>query len=191
MQPVDDAAALRDRSNFLKSLKRYAKKNGLGEVKYMGVTERGKRGGRYHHHFTIHVEKGIDRDVLEKLWTKTEGHGYANTKRLQFNEEGLVGLGKYISKSPIGYRAWTASRNLIDPPPRTRDERISGKQARELAKNIQDATQFEMLYPGYLCAKAETWHNDVNGGCYLKVSLYREDGKFIQPKKKKKRRPKK
>lgn len=190
VQPEDDAAALRDRSNFLRKLKRYAKKHDLGEVKYMGVTERGKRGGRYHHHFTIHVEKGIDRDVLEKLWTETEGHGYANTKRLQFNEEGLVGLGKYISKSPIGYRAWTASRNLIDPPPETRDGRVSGKQARELAKNIRDSAQFERLYPGYLCAKAETWHNDVNGGCYLKVSLYREDGTFIQPKQKPKRKRK-
>ena len=190
VQPESDAAALRDRSNFLRKLQRYVKKHGLGEVKYMGVTERGKRGGRYHHHFTIHVEKGIDRDVLEKLWTETEGHGYANTKRLQFNEEGLVGLGKYISKSPIGYRAWTASRNLVDPPPKKRDERISGRKARELAKNIQDGTQFERLYPGYLCAKAETWHNDVNGGCYLKVSLYREDGTFIQPKQKPKRKRK-
>lgn len=190
VQPEDDAAALRDRSNFLRKLKRYAKKHDLGEVKYMGVTERGKRGSRYHHHFTIHVEKGIDRDVLEKLWIETEGHGYANAKRLQFNEEGLVGLGKYISKSPIGYRAWTASRNLVDPPPKTRDGRISGKRARKLAENIQDSTQFERLYPGYLCAKAKTWHNDVNGGCYLKVSLYREDGTFIQPKQKSKRKRK-
>lgn len=190
VQPENDAEALRDRTNFLRSLQRYAKKNELGEVKYIGVTERGKRGGRYHHHFTIHVEKGIDRDVLERLWTKTEGHGYANTKRLQFNEEGLVGLGKYICKSPIGYRAWTASRNLVDPPPKKRDGRISEKQARELAKKIQDNTQFERLYPGYLCAKAETWHNDVNGGCYLKVSLYREDGTFIKPKQKSKRKRK-
>lgn len=188
-QPEDEKAALRDRTNFIRTVQRYAKKNDLGEVKYLGVTERGKKGaGKFHHHITIHVEKGIDRDVLEKMWTQVEGHGYANTRRLQFNEEGLAGLGNYISKSPIGYRAWTASRNLVDPEPRTRDGRISRKQARELAKNIQDSTQFEQLYPGYLYAKAETWHNDVNGGCYLKVSLYREDGKFIQPKKPKRKR---
>lgn len=189
-QPGSDKEALRDRSNFIKSLRRYATRHDLGEVKYIGVTERGKRGGRYHHHFTIHVEKGIDRDVLEELWTKTEGHGYANTKRLQFNEEGLVGLGTYISKSPIGYRAWTSSRNLVDPEPKTRDGRISGRKARELAENIKDATRFEKLYPGYLCAKAVAFHNDVNGGCYLKVNLYREDGKFIRPKQKPKRKRK-
>jgi len=191
VQPESEEAALRDRTNYLRSVQRYAKKHDLGEVKYLGVTERGKKGtGRFHHHITIHVEKGIDRDVLEELWTKTEGHGYANTKRLQFNEEGLAGLGAYISKSPIGYRAWTASRNLIDPPPKTRDGRISGKQARELAKNVQDTTKFDRLYPGYLCAKAEAFHNDVNGGCYLKVILYREDGKFIKPKKARKRKRK-
>ena len=155
-------------------------------VKYIGVTERGKRGGRYHHHFTIHVEKGIDRDVLEKLWTKTEGHGYANTKRLQFSEKGLAGLGVYISKSPIGYRAWTASRNLVDPEPVTRDGRISGRKAKELAEKKQDSTQFETLYPGYLASgPAEALYNDVNGGFYLFLRLYRKDGKFIKPKKRK------
>ena len=188
VQPESDKEALRDRTNFIRKVQRYAQKNDLGEVKYTGVTERGKKGtSRYHHHFTIHVEKGIDRDVLEKMWTEVEGHGYANTRRLQFNEEGLAGLGNYISKSPIGYRAWTASRNLVDPEPRTRDGRISGKKARELAEKKQDTTQFDRLYPGYLCAKAEAWHNDVNGGCYLKVSLYRADGKFIQPKKPKRK----
>ncbi len=185
VQPESDEEALRDRANFLRSVKRYAKKNGLGEVKYIGVTERGKRGGRYHHHFTIHVEKGIDRDVLERMWTKTEGHGYANTKRLQFNKEGLVGLVKYMSKSPIGYRAWTASRNLVDPEPRTRDGRISGRKAQELAKSLESGekfTKFERLYPGYLLSGAEAFHNDVNGGYYLVARFYREDGKFIRTK---------
>ena len=186
VQPENDEEALRDRANYIRSVKRYAKKNNLGEVKYIGVTERGKRGGRYHHHFTIHVEKGIDRDVLEKLWTKTEGHGYANTKRLQFSEKGLAGLGAYISKSPIGYRAWTASRNLVDPEPVTRDGRISGRKAKELAEKKQDSTQFETLYPGYLASSpAEALYNDVNGGFYLFLRLYRKDGKFIKPKKRK------
>lgn len=193
VQPESDAEALRDRSNFLRSVKRYAKKNGLGEVKYIGVTERGKRGGRYHHHITIRVEKGIDRDVLERLWTKTEGHGYANAKRLQFNEEGLAGLGKYISKSPIGYQAWTASRNLVDPEPVKRDGRISGRKARELAKSLESGekfAKFESLYPDYLLSKAEAFHNDVNGGCYLVARFYRKDGKFIKSKKRRKGRKK-
>ncbi len=190
VQPEDDKAALRDRSNFLRSVKRYAKKHGLGEVKYIGVTEKGKRGGRYHHHIFVSVEKGIDRDVLEKLWTKIEGHGYANSRRLQFNEEGLEGLSKYVSKSPIGDQAWTASRNLVDPPPQTRDGRISGKQARALADDPKQCVKLEQLYPGYTLSKTETFHNDVNGGAYIVARFRRTDGKFIKPKKKRERKRK-
>ncbi len=188
VQPGDDEEAKRHLQNFIRRLKRYIAKHGLGELKYIAVTERGKQGGRYHHHVTIEVEKGIDRDELEQLWTDTEGHGYANSRRLQFNEEGLEGLARYVVKSPAGKKAWTASRNLVDPEPKTRDGRISGRKARELADHVQDSTRFDRLYPGYLCSKAETWHNDVNGGCYLAVRLYREDGKFIRPKQKPKRK---
>ncbi|WP_298023617.1 hypothetical protein [uncultured Dysosmobacter sp.] len=174
VQPESDEAAKKELTNYLRRVRRYMKKNGLGELKYIAVTERGKRGGRYHHHVTI--GGGIDRDTLESLWT----NGYANSRRLQFTEEGLAGLGHYIVKSPVGKKAWTASKNLVDPEPRTRDGRISGRRARELADNIQDSTQFEALYPGYLLAKAEAFHNDVNGGCYLVARLYKQDSSFAK-----------
>lgn len=190
VQPESEEEAKRNVQNFIRRLKRYIAKHGLGVLKYVAVTERGKRGGRYHHHVTIRVEKGIDRDELEKLWTDVEGSGYANSRRLQFNEEGLEGLARYVVKSPAGKKSWSASRNLVDPEPKTRDGHISGRKARELADNIQDSTQFDRLYPGYLCSRAETWHNDVNGGCYLAVRLYRKDGKFIQAKQKPKRKQK-
>ena len=109
-------------------------------------------------------------------------HGYANSRRLQFTEDGLAGLGHYIVKSPVGGKAWSASKNLVDPEPRTRDERISGRKARELAENIKDNTKFEKLYPGYLMSAAEAFHNDVNGGCYLVARFYKKDGTFIRPK---------
>lgn len=175
-QPGDDEEAARNLRNYIRRVQRMRKKLGLPPLKYIAVTERGKRGGRYHHHVTL--SGGIDRDELDKLWT----HGYANSRRLQFTEEGLAGLGHYIVKSPVGKKAWTASKNLVDPEPRTRDGRISGRKARELAENIQDSTRFEKLYPGYLMSEAEAFHNDVNGGCYLAARFYRQDGKFIKPK---------
>lgn len=52
-QPEDDEAAKRELANFLRRVRRYRKKNGLPPLKYIAVTERGKRGGRYHHHVTI------------------------------------------------------------------------------------------------------------------------------------------
>lgn len=175
-QPENDEEAARLVRNYIRCVQRRRKKLGLPPLKYIVVTERGKRGGRYHHHLTL--SGGIDRDELEKLWI----HGYANSRRLQFTEEGVAGLAYYITKSPVGKKAWTASKNLVDPEPRTRDGRISGRKARELAENIQDSTRFEKLYPGYLMSAAEAFHNDVNGGCYLAARFYRQDGKFIKPK---------
>ena len=125
----------------------------------------------------MYFSGGIDRDTLESLWE----HGRANSRRLQFDENGLAGLGNYIVKSPVGKKAWTASKNLVDPEPRTRDGRISGRKARELAEKIQDSTRFEKLYPGYLMSSAEAFHNDVNGGYYLVARFYKQDGSFVRP----------
>lgn len=177
-QPEDDEAAKRELANFLRRVRRHRKKLGLPPLKYIAVTERGKRSGRYHHHVTING--GMDRDELERLW----GLGYANSRRLQFTENGLAGLGNYIVKSPIGKKAWNASKNLIDPEPKTRDGRISASCARELTRDTTDNAAYERLYPGYFLADAGAFHNDVNGGYYIIARYYRKDGVFIKPKRK-------
>ncbi len=181
-QPEGDEKAVRNLRNYIRRIKRLRKKLGLPPLKYIAVTERGKRGGRYHHHIT--VNGGVDRDALESMWE----YGRANSRRLQFDENGLAGLGHYIVKSPVGGKAWSASKNVVDPEPRARDGRISARKARELVENIQDSTRFEELYPGYLLSKAEAFHNDVNGGYYIMARFHRKDGKFIKPKEKRKNR---
>ena len=192
VQPENDKEAARFVRNYIRKIQRLRKKLGLPPLKYIVVTERGKKGGRYHHHIT--VNGGIDRDTLENMWE----HGRANSRRLQFDENGLAGLGCYIVKSAVkfhadeekaGKKAWSSSKNLVDPEPVTRDGRISGRKAKELAEKKQDSTQFEKLYPGYLASgPAEALYNDVNGGFYLFLRLYRKDGKFIKPKKRKRGR---
>ena len=178
VQPENDEEAARLLRNYIRRIQRLRKKRGLPPLKYIAVTERGKKGGRYHHHITING--GIDRDELESLW----GLGYANSRRLQFTENGLAGLAHYITKAPVGSKAWNASKNLADPEPRTRDGHISARQARELARDTSDKREFEKLYPGYFLADAGAFHNDVNGGVYLAARYYRQDGQFIKPKKK-------
>ena len=187
-QPESDKEAARLLRNYIRKIQRLRKKMGLPSLKYIAVTERGKQGGRYHHHIT--VNDGIGRDILESMW----GHGYANSRRLQFSEEGVAGLAHYITKSSVevGKKAWSCSKNLIHPKPITRDGRISGRKAKELAEHKQDSTRFEKLYPGYLASgPAEVFHNDVNGGFYLTVRLYRKDGKFIKPQTKRRKARKK
>ena len=186
-QPESDEEAARNQRNYIRRIQRLRKKMGLPPLKYIAVTERGKRGGRYHHHIT--VNGGIDRDTLESMWE----HGRANSRRLQFDEKGVAGLACYIVKSPVGGNAWTASKNLTDPEPKRRDGRISGKKVQELAKSLKSGekfAKFERLYPGWLLSEAEAFHNDVNGGCYLVARFYKRGGKFIRPKQKPKRKQK-
>lgn len=186
VQPENEEDAKRLLRNYIRRIQRAREKMGLPPLKYIAVTERGTKSGRYHHHITING--GLDRDTVEGLW----GLGYANSRRLQFTENGLAGLGHYIVKNPIGGKAWNASKNLIDPEPRTRDGRISGRQAEELARDTTNNAEYERLYPGYFLADAGAFHNDVNGGRYIVARFYRRDGVFIKPKRaqKQKRRQK-
>lgn len=182
VNPESDDEAIRLVANFLRRLRRLRKKLGLPPLKYICVTERSK-SGRYHHHVT--VNGGIDRDVLESLW----GLGYANSRRLQFSENGLTALSRYIVKEPVGGKRWNASRNLIDPEPRTNDSRISSRRrAEELARDPEDRAPWEKLYPEYHLAEVVPFHNDANGGVYLFARMYRRDGKFIAPTRGGKRR---
>lgn len=176
VQPESDEEAKRLVRNYIRRLQRMRQKAGLPPLKYIVVTEKGARNGRYHHHITING--GLDRDEVEAAW----GLGYANSRRLQFTENGLAGLGHYIVKNPIGGKAWNASKNLIDPQPKTRDGRISGRKAEELARDTTNREEFEKLYPGYFLADAGAFHNDVCGGQYIAARFYRRDGKFIKPK---------
>ena len=181
-QPESPEEAARLVRNFIRRVQRARKKQGLPPLKYIVVTERGSKNGRYHHHVTL--SGGMDRDELESLW----GLGYANSRRLQFTESGLAGLGHYIVKDPEGKKAWNASKNLIDPEPKTRDGRISGRQADELAKDTTNNAEFEKLYPGYFLSEAGAWHNDINGGRYIVARFYRRDGVFIKPKRKRRKK---
>jgi hypothetical protein len=83
--------AVKQFQKWLRKVRRLYKQAGA-ELKYIWQMEKSKKG-RYHVHVVI--SGGVDRDTLEKLWN----HGYANTKRLQFDESGLAALARYITKS--------------------------------------------------------------------------------------------
>lgn len=168
-QPESSEEAQRLLRNYIRRVQRARKKQGLPPLKYIAVTEKGSKNGRYHHHVTL--SGGMDRDELEGLW----GLGYANSRRLQFTENGLAGLARYIIKNPICSKAWNSSKILIDPELVVRDGRISGRRAEELARDTTNNAEHEKLYPGYFLAEACAWHNDVYGGTYIIARFYRKD----------------
>lgn len=168
--PQSDEEAAKELRNFLRRLKNYRRKLGLSELKYIAVTEKGKRTGRYHHHLII--SGGLNLKELSAIWSK----GYTHAFPLQFDETGVIGLSKYLVKEPIcSKKRWNSSKNLIHPPAKTRDGRLSKRKVLELARDTDNAREYEKYYDGYYFAEAHKLLNDVNGGVYIQARLYKKE----------------
>lgn len=182
--PETPEEAARDAQNFIRRVKRYRKKLGLPPLKFVQVPAGGINGTRYHFHITMNG--GVDRSVLEDMW----GYGYANSRKLQFNENGVEGLAKYVARQFSDNKAempfkkrWTASRNLVIPEPQDRDGRISQRRVQELATFEAECREpFERLYEGYSLSEVSPFYNDMNGGYYLHIKMYREGSVFQNTK---------
>lgn len=171
--PISDEKAAKELENFLRRLKRYRSKLGLPELKYISVTEKGKRTGRYHHHLII--KGGLTPQEIVELW----GRGYVRTDALQFNEDGIADLVRYILKKPaISKKGWNSSKNLIHPHPKERDGRLSARKIRELAKDTQNNREYEKYYDGYYFSGANVVFNDTNGGVYIYARFYKKEAEF-------------
>lgn len=168
-QPEDEAAASRQLRNYIRRLKRLYRKQGI-EMKYIAVMEYGRRSGRIHFHLIL--TGGMDRDELEKLW----GNGYANSKRLQFDENGLTALVRYITKDRVTYKRWSGSRNLVKPEPQVKDGAVTMadmEQMRDAIDSRNAHAYFERLYPGFLLTEASCTRNGVNRGWYIHFEMRR------------------
>ena len=168
-EPMSEEDAQRILGNFTRRLKRRYKKLGL-ELKYISCTEYGSHGGRCHHHLIING--GLDRDTIEKLW----GRGYANSKRLQFEEDGVAGLTHYIAKDKHFYKRWNRSRNLDIPEPAQYDARLSMENVEELQEAIESKNAhqlFEEKYPDFELVEANYIKNSVNRGIYIQFEMRR------------------
>ena len=179
--PQSAECAAKNLRNFFRRINRYRKKTNLPELKYIAVTERGERRGRYHHH--VIMSGGILPEDIARIW----GVGYVQKiLPLQFDECGVTGLAKYMTKKAIYYRRWNGSKNLIRPQPQVRDGRLSQTKAIELARDTTNNAEFEKYYKGYNFAQAKTIHNDINGGVYILMRFYKKSAKLCKVKPNKK-----
>lgn len=188
--PADDESAKRSLQNFLKRLKRYRKRKGLSELKYIATTEKGTRSGRFHHHLIINCAD-MPISELENIW----GQGFSFSSLVIFDDEGANGLATYFCKAKkkqleqleqedsIG-NAWSASRNIKPPKETKRDGRITKATACELYRlGNGAAAEFEKLYPDYILSSARTIYNDINGGYYIAARLRLKPPKTRRAKK--------
>ena len=166
--PESENEARADGQKLLRKLRRLYKAAGR-ELKYIWVCEKGEKRGRVHHHLILNA--GVSRDVIENLWQK----GFANTKRLKFDKNGIAGLTHYMTKQALFFKRWNASKNLVRPAEHVNDYRISGKKAAELVAFSDSAELFEKLYPGYVYADCMAKGNEINGGKYIYLSLCKKE----------------
>ena len=178
--PPSYEQAMKDMRNYILKLKRYRKKMGLPELKYIYNIEGGmdRKSGYSKERMHIHMitNGGMDREDLEAIWS----NGYANCDRLQPNERGLEELGKYISKQHEHGKRWCASRNLKQPKRRKSDVRTSNALVRRMAMDMQAVAkeQMEKLYPSYQFVECRVFYSDIVDGVYIKV-LMRKKGEKV------------
>lgn len=173
--PESPEDAQREMQNFLRRVKRFRKRQGLPDLKYVAVTEVGKHTGRIHHH--IIMSGGIDVSDLSALW----GRGYTTVKPLMFDDTGIVGIAKYFVKEPILGKRWCASKNLDKPGESQRDGRIPKYEVKRMSDGGIDCREYlEKLYDGYALAECQPFYNDVNGGYYITIIMYQKTVKKRQ-----------
>lgn len=111
---------------------------------YVYVIEVGKRSGKVHHHLILRGAADADirmllRHTAEELWA----YGYANSRTLEFDENGVCGLVHYFLKDPSTTRRWACSLGLKRPSEEDgsitkRKNAISAKAAKYIDANPYD-----------------------------------------------------
>lgn len=156
--------------NYIKRINRRRKKEGLGNARYIAVTE--DKEGAAKIHFHIIIDGDLNRDILEDLWN---GRGFINVDRLQLNEEGLNGLIKYMTKenSKSSSKKWRPSLNLKKPKPEVNDCRFKKSKVLNMLNNHPSREDLEKLYPGYTLTYYKINYNQDYGNVYIDIKMRR------------------
>ena len=178
----------KEAKNYLRRIDYRRKKEGLPPLKYVLITEcRTEKNGdkpiRIHHH--IIINGGLDREIVESLWSRRrkkgekEGKpiGFINADKLQPDNFGLEALTRYLMKDPQGKKRWSSSKNLDRPWTRNNDHKYSKRKVEKLVKNIEDRFYWEEQYSGYWLTESKAVYNDLTGwAIYLKMRKAVEGG---------------
>lgn len=154
--------------NYIKRINYKRRRMGLGNAKYIYITEWSGEGKvRCHHHLII--DGALDMDSIEQTWKKGRRN---NVRRVSPDENGLAGLAQYLTKDPKGKKRWKASRNLKKPEERKSYTRITEKHVRRIVTGkleVKDLT--ERLYKKYIYTREEIRYNAVIGKFYIYVRM--------------------
>jgi len=181
--PQNEKDALRDFYNYIRKVRRYRKRHGLGEMVYICIPEEetyktGIYAGRknYHFHFWM-TGRGLTRDMAEDLW---EPRGTKNNRvevdRFMPERFGYDAAVKYVQKAPVGAKKYYPSKDLKKPE---YNKPVDGKTTRltveRMAKiHCGDRGYWENRYKGYEYVTDEPKYNEFNGYWYTSVVMVKK-----------------
>ena len=142
--PESEEEAAKIVAKYLRRVAYLRKKRGLPPLKYLLVTQIGrKKDGTHRIHHHILMNGGLDRDEVENLWWETKGtkerepvmYGWANADRLRPNAKGIASMAGYMVQDSAGKKHWTQSQNLEKPWHRApNDRKYTRRQLDKIAK---------------------------------------------------------
>lgn len=179
-EPKDMKEAVKNMQNYIKRLNYRRKKMGLPKAKYVYITEYDPEAEiRWHHH--VVMDGMLDRDAVESMWKLGER---GQTRRLQKDKYGLVGMANYITKNKNRAKyekRWNCSTGLKQFRVRKVHSKRKGGRGRyvPISKYIDEfvrdkhARESEMCswYPDYEFLESNVYFNDFNGSFYINARM--------------------
>lgn len=175
--PLSEEGARKDVTNYLRRIKRYRKKQGLPDLKYIYVLEQkvyktGRYAGLVNWHCHMFMNGGgFTRDMAEDMWTK----GMTNADRYQPDTFGPETAAKYLCKDPQGKKRFVTSKNLKKPvESKPKDGKVGRRTVEKMAKlHCDDKEYWERRYKGYNFIKCDAHYNEYNGHWYVSVVMFK------------------
>lgn len=196
--PTNMKEARRDMQNYIKRVNYYRAKQGLANARYVYVTECSAKG-RWHHHLVM--DGDMDMDTVESLWQLGRRN---QVRRLQKDENGLVGMAKYLTKQgkEVGkyQKSWTPSKGLIQPEEQVNHYKFQKKDVHAVVRGEESLEEKLVKWygsSGYTYVESEIRYNEVNKRFYIYARMQKpeeqEGGKIKtdnakKPTKKKRKR---
>lgn len=190
--PNDIKEAQKDMQNYIRRINTRRKKLGLGNAKYVYVTECSKKG-RWHHHIVLDGEMSMDE--VEQAWKKGRRN---QVRRLHKDENGLSGMAAYITKQKQEkgeetgkyQKTWKASKGLKKPEIKKNHYKFRQKDVDEIVTGkaqLEDKLRKWYEADGYEMIEYEIRYNRMNGRFYISAKMYQRRKKAR--KKNKRRKP--
>ena len=171
--------AVKNAINFLRRVAYLRKKRGLPPLKYLLITQMGrKKKGTHRIHHHILMNGGLDRDEVEALWWKVKESkkqkrpavmfGWANADRLKPNKKGIANMAGYMVQDSAGKKHWTQSQNLEKPWHRgPNDGKYPRNKLEKIAKLPADSEEYrnfwEKKYRGWELVDSERQYVEQSG----------------------------